>query len=292
MAQEINLETVAEQNTTESQREIFDVLQHHLQSANNTHQDSSALTTAIQQLAAAQPSRDVASGFLWDLWMVVVDLAYLIPPDHPWQDTLTGAIQTLRRTGGPIGAAKKVGLQTTDTPPSPTSPQVDDALLWEDLPHLAEYLLDKWIDPTELDGWTPQDVTAWRNLNSFVVRFTAEDFAPWLNFPAWQLQGALDEPLDGGPVLESRLWVATEWGARCGGLVFRDVLAPGPKGDAVGEETAERGRGRLRRWKERLSEVLGDRERLGVDAVLADRMERAVRKMEEFENGGSVLCTN
>ncbi|KAK2008858.1 hypothetical protein LZ32DRAFT_539114 [Colletotrichum eremochloae] len=252
MAQEINLETVAEQNTTESQREIFDVVQRHLQSASNAHQDPSALTAAIQQLAASRSSRDATSGFLWDLWMVIVHLAYLIPPDHPWQDTLTCAIQTLRQTGGHIG--------DTD--------QNDDTLLWEDLPHLTDYLLDKWFDPTELDEWTTQDISAWRNLNSFVASLTTEDFSPWLNFPAWQLQGALDEPLDGGPVLETRLWVVTEWN----------------DGDAAGEQTAERGRDRLRRWKERLSEVLRDKERSGLDALLVERVEQAVRKMEEFES--------
>ncbi|KAK1962213.1 hypothetical protein LY78DRAFT_587074 [Colletotrichum sublineola] len=252
MAQEINLETVAEQNTTESQREIFDVVQKHLQSAGNAHQDPSALAAAIQQLAASRSSRDAMSGFLWDLWMVIVDLAYIIPPDHPWQDTLTCAIQTLRQTGGHIG--------DTD--------QSDDTLLWEGLPHLADYLLDKWLDPTELDEWTTQDVAAWRNLNSFAARLTTEDFSPWLNFPAWQLQGALDEPLDGGPVLEARLWVVTEWN----------------DGDAAGEQTAEGGRDRLRRWKERLSEVLRDKERSGLDALLVERVEQAVREMEEFES--------
>ncbi|WYZ40797.1 hypothetical protein EsH8_IV_001138 [Colletotrichum jinshuiense] len=129
MAHEINLRTVEEQNTTESQKIIFEVLQKYMRNAKNIHINSSELADAIQQLGATKPSRDDASGFLWDLWMVVIDLAYLIPPDHLWQDILTDAIQTLQKSGGHVGATE----------------EMEDPLMWKDLPHLANYLLDSWF---------------------------------------------------------------------------------------------------------------------------------------------------
>ncbi|EFQ30389.1 hypothetical protein CGRA01v4_09925 [Colletotrichum graminicola] len=64
MAEYINMEKVAEQDTTESQRQIVDVLQKPLQSEDNANQDASILVADIQKIAAAQPSRDAASGFL------------------------------------------------------------------------------------------------------------------------------------------------------------------------------------------------------------------------------------
>ncbi|KAK6210009.1 hypothetical protein QIS74_11593 [Colletotrichum tabaci] len=272
MAHDINLGTVGEQTATESQEKIFRILQTHLQSGENTSTSSSELADAIQQLGATKSSRDAASGFLWDLWVVVVDLAYLIPPDHPWQDTLIGAIQTLRQTGGLI-----IATEATKKP-----------LLWKDLPHLAEYMLDKWFDPTELDEWTLDNVAAWKNLNSFTARLTTQDFAPWLNFPGWQLQSALDESPDKGMILESRLWVATEWVIRCGSLVFQDMISARPHDDAVEEATEGQGLGKLRRWKKRFSELLEDKVRLGLDTVLVDRIEQTIKQMEEFETADQV----
>lgn len=145
MAHEINLRTVEEQNTTESQKIIFEVLQKYMRNAKNIHINSSELADAIQQLGATKPSRDDASGFLWDLWMVVIDLAYLIPPDHLWQDILTDAIQTLQKSGGHVGATEEVGLLVINDFQSLTLFQMEDPLMWKDLPHLANYLLDSWF---------------------------------------------------------------------------------------------------------------------------------------------------
>ncbi|WQF76759.1 Putative oxopyrrolidine biosynthesis cluster protein G [Colletotrichum destructivum] len=267
MAHDINLDTLGEQHATVSQDKIFGILQTHLQSGGKTSTSSSQLADAIRQLSAKTSSGDAASGFLWDLWMVVVDLAYLIPPDHPWQDKLIGAIQTLRQTGGLI-----VPTEETKEP-----------LMWKDLSHLAEYMLDKWFDPTKLDEWTLDNVAAWKNLNSFTARLTTEDFAPWLNFPIWQLQSALDESPDKGIILESRLWVATEWAIRRGSLVFQDIIFARPHKDAVEEATEGQGLGKLRLWKKRFSELLEDKELLGLDIVLVHRIEQTVKEMEEFE---------
>ncbi|CCF33630.1 hypothetical protein CH063_01005 [Colletotrichum higginsianum] len=255
MAYEIDLSVLEEQDATESQKEIVEILRAHLHGEGSRHTSSSELADAIQQLGATKASRDAASDFLWHLWMVVVDFAYLIPPDHPWQGTLIGAIQTLRQTGGLIVATE----------------ETKEPLLWKDLPHLAEYMLDKWFDPTELDEWTLDNVAAWKNLNSFAAGLTTEDFAPWLNFPVWQLQSALDESPDKGIILESRLWVATE-----------------PHDDAVEEATEGQGLGKLRLWKKRFSELFEDKERLGLDTVLVNRIEQTIKQMEEFETAGQV----
>ncbi|GJD05288.1 hypothetical protein ColKHC_14113 [Colletotrichum higginsianum] len=83
MAYEIDLSILEERDATESQKEIVEILRAHLHGEGSRHTSSSELADAIQQLGATRPSRDAASDFLWDLWMIVVDFAYLIPPDHP-----------------------------------------------------------------------------------------------------------------------------------------------------------------------------------------------------------------
>lgn len=38
-------------------------------------------------------------------------------------------------------------------------------------------------DPTSLETWTPEDVSKWKNLNTFTAKLTSLEFSPWLNFP-------------------------------------------------------------------------------------------------------------
>lgn len=151
------------------------------------------------------------------------------------------------------------------------------------------------VDPTDLDDWTPEDVSRWKNLNSFAARITTSSFAPWLTFPTWQLRSALEEELDKGPVLDSRLWTATEWVLFCGEIVVEYMayeeeldealaraLATGPLCFDVNPRSVER----VEFWKKRLLEVSAEKEALGLSAELTERVSRATERLGGCRGGG------
>lgn len=97
MTDDINLQSVEQHNVTASQKNIFALMTTCLPGPEEQSSKSVKLADEIRRLGAS--SEDV-SLFLWDLWMIVVDIAFLTPADHPWQDVLVGAVENLRQTGG------------------------------------------------------------------------------------------------------------------------------------------------------------------------------------------------
>lgn len=149
------------------------------------------------------------------------------------------------------------------------------------------------LDPTDLEAWTPEDVSSWKNINIFTAKLTSPDFAPWLTFPIWQLRSALEEPLEPGPILDSRLWVATEWILRSGQVVFEDMTSQDPLGEDTARALATgplvepgvspRSSQRLSFWKNKLLEMHQDSQSLGLDDGTARRMKEAAEGIEQFE---------
>ncbi|TEA11001.1 hypothetical protein C8034_v008283 [Colletotrichum sidae] len=256
----IDLQSVDQSTTSDSQRVILSLVKQPLVSTQDSANRSTAIADGLRRLGASQPSEGQVEGFLWDLWMVMVDVAYLVPPDHPWQDVLVEAVKNLQQTGG------RVGTQDNDEP-----------FLWSNLPKLNDYLLDKWFDPTELEEWSPEDVDAWKNLNSFASRLITPSFHPWLHFSQWQLKSALEDETPQGAVLDSRLWVATEWVLRCGELVFR------LEGLNLGDSISGEGLRQLSAWKDRLAELEQQSEALELPPATAQRAKLTAEKMAEIE---------
>jgi hypothetical protein len=135
---------------------------------------------------------------------------------------------------------------------------------------------------------------SWKNLNSFVARITAADFAPWMTFPIWQLRIALEDTPVEGPAMDCRIWVASEWMIRCAEVILEDMSS--------GEQLDENSRRSLRTgplcscevltvarfdfWRQRFSELAAAND-LGLDEPLLRRIGEALERMNAVRNAGS-----
>ncbi|KAJ4328962.1 hypothetical protein N0V84_000533 [Fusarium piperis] len=290
MGFEIDLEPVSSQNKHDSQKRVFSIISTNLRKSGETSTKAPALADDIRKLCAAQKSESDISDFLDALWVNLLEIASCAPPDHPWQSTLVQAVQNLQKTGGPVGQGDKT-----------------EDLDWKDLPELDMHMRDRWfvVDPTDLDGWTLEEVTKWKNFNSFAARITTSSFAPSLTFPIWQLRSALEmgleddlsddsddtgEEQDKGPAIDSRLWNATEWVLFCGEIVFRDMSSkeeldedlarafmPGLLCFDINPRSVER----VKFWRKRLLQISAQKDALGLSADLAERVSRAAERLTE-----------
>lgn len=151
---------------------------------------------------------------------------------------------------------------------------------------------DHMIDPTQDDTYNLEEVFNWKNMNSFTARLTTDNFAPWLTFPFWQIRDALEVGVEKGPVLQCRVWVATEWILRCGTIIFEEVTSSRPLDEqtlkylAVGplcKGISVRSQERLDFWEKRLTELADQKETLDLDPELVDRITKAAEKIRQFK---------
>ena len=87
-------QSIEQSNDIESQRVIFHFLEDCLRNPADSHQNATKIVEEFRAYLKAH-SDDVSLAF-WDLWMVLLDIVWVVPPDHPWQDTLVEMIQLLR----------------------------------------------------------------------------------------------------------------------------------------------------------------------------------------------------
>jgi hypothetical protein len=104
---DVNLEPIATLNLSETERRLFNSIQTSLQSPLNPEPRAQKIAGDIQLLCDEANSQADLSAILGDLWAVLVELAYLLPPDHPWQDILVGAVETLRAQDGEVKSGYK-----------------------------------------------------------------------------------------------------------------------------------------------------------------------------------------
>jgi hypothetical protein len=135
-------------------------------------------------------------------------------------------------------------------------------------------LIDDHAPGERTEEPTREEVSKWQNLNSFVARLTEVDFAPWLNFPIWDLSSALEDPPFKGANLNCQLWVVTEWILRCADVMLNYLLL------AADEELGIK---RWNFWKKRLVEISANRGDLGIDDVMCRRISAALQKMAAIE---------
>lgn len=95
-----------------------------------------------------------------------------------------------------------------------------------------------------------------------------------------------------GPLMESRLWVATEWMIKCADVVFEVVGAEGQldeklarplKGGSLCANVAPASLERWAFWKKRLAELAADVKGLEVDDSIGARITDALQRMDEVE---------
>jgi hypothetical protein len=104
---EAEFRAIEKLNASESQRIIFSILANSLRSTADMQRKAANIVEEISTLL--KDAHDGPSPALWDLWMVLVDIVYVIPTDHPWQDTLVETLQLMRYQEGHIGNVINVG---------------------------------------------------------------------------------------------------------------------------------------------------------------------------------------
>ncbi|KAM6510527.1 hypothetical protein FSOLCH5_010968 [Fusarium solani] len=301
MVNHINLKSAIYPDDPESTQRLLDVIQVGLGRPGDVSTKAAALADDIRTLGEARRAMGEASDFIEELCGVAVDVAFHLPPDHPWQDTFVQTMQNVQQTEGDYESDKDEfdeGYEQGsdgDYESDGDDEQLDEVeyLDWKHLPEMGMFMRDCWFDPTTLDDWEPEEVSRWENLNSFAARFKTDTFERWFTFPIWQLRDALEEKLDKGPILNSRLWIATEWILFYGEIIFEDQAAGEQfdrgtsralEGGSLCEGIAQLSLARLAFWKKRLLEMLAEREALGLSDEMAERVAKSAEMIGEFES--------
>ncbi|KAJ5921212.1 hypothetical protein N7466_009538 [Penicillium verhagenii] len=251
---------------------------------------SAELVRSIREYCSKYESSAIAETNLFYFWMMILNAQRIIPMDHPWHEALIAAVDDLRRQGGPL-----VGNDTES--------------LWEDLPGLHVVVLDFWADPTNFPDTVPEEIEIWKRWNSLVSGFVARGCRSYRGFAYWEIRDALendshDEPtlFDATTVFECKLWVATQWLIRCGGILFDDLT----HGEEIEEESKSWGCGPLCRdiptysiqrwdfWMSRLVQLADKKSTIRMkegtphDVVLSEsslsRVDQAIAAMHKYRS--------
>ncbi|UPK95599.1 hypothetical protein LCI18_006534 [Fusarium solani-melongenae] len=101
MIDHIHLKSAIGPNELEStQQHLLDVIQAGLGRPGDVSTKAAALADDIRTLGAARRDIGEARDFIGELCGVVVGVAALLPPDHPWQDTFVQTMQNVQQTDG------------------------------------------------------------------------------------------------------------------------------------------------------------------------------------------------
>ncbi|CAG7930784.1 unnamed protein product [Penicillium olsonii] len=203
MVEVIEIDPSKRDDLTPSEADMLHIMNEALTSEVDPVAAPVSLANSLRKYLSSQGSEslNIANTNLWYLWMILLEVVLNVPVDHPWHDILTATVVELRREGGTVAAS-------------------NPKLKWEDLPFLRMYLFDKWA---ELDDYTPEDLEAWKQFNSFASRLLSPDFTPWLILPYWEIAAGLETVVEDAAVFECKIWAATEWLIRCGSIIFRDM---------------------------------------------------------------------
>ncbi|KAF2865463.1 hypothetical protein BDV95DRAFT_612605 [Massariosphaeria phaeospora] len=277
---EVDLSSIDILETLDDDPTLLNAITATLQSPQDSETKARQVTDSILLYCAEAYSSTRLSGDLTQVWWILTDIACLVPPNHPWQDTLVEAVRLLRTQGGEATAGHR---------------------LWSDLPDLSLILRDKWYDPTTepaLREITPEDLSKWQNLNSFTARLTDKHFSPWLNFPIWEIRNALEDAPASGAAMRCRLWVACEWILRCGDVLFDSmctreeldensarVLSLGQLSAIEDTDIAPLSVERWAFWKKRLVEIGAGRGELQLGDSMCGRILDTLQHMANVEKG-------
>ena len=156
----------------------------------------------------------------------------------------------------------------------------------------ADSIEDPTFNGEEMSERLSQDLSQWKNFNSFIARLTSTGFAPWMNLPIWQLREALEEPPDAGPAMSCRMWVASEWIIHCASPIFqyldsKEKLSEGSaRAIRTGSLYSDKPPLSVERWnfwKKRLSEIASEANRLELNHAATAHILDALTKMDAIE---------
>lgn len=93
---DVNLQFV-ESDLADYERPMYKVLKATLEYPADPEAKALKLADDIRFVTGWKDDVDDASCVLWQLWSLVLNIAKCIPPDHPWQQSLILALDTLQR---------------------------------------------------------------------------------------------------------------------------------------------------------------------------------------------------
>lgn len=141
-------------------------------------------------------------------------------------------------------------------------------------------------DPTEIDGYTSEDLEDWKRFNSFAARLLSQEFQTWIVLAYWEVAAGLETPPQDVTEFECKIWVATEWLIRSGSILFQDLssneeldaealasIKPGPLCEDINPQNVER----WERWQSRLVELTSENSSLSASTL--SRLKQAFAAM-------------
>ncbi|KAI0399278.1 hypothetical protein F4802DRAFT_54219 [Xylaria palmicola] len=248
---------------------IFNRLKSILQSRDDV--TTKSVTLAMDILTMGKLWYENDSNITSSIFSVVLEIGKCIPPEHPWQDSLVGAISRLRE-------------RECSFPHMPTHGAEFACLndgIEKRLPEPAARLGEK----------TMGQYARWINLNSFVARlvsaYPAPDWWHMIKYAFWQLRVALEEPPGRGVAEEYRLLVACEWILHCDAFLYQVMSAETNAGGSEFEfrtgslcAAPSASTQRWNFWKTQFANYSADAKKLGLGPDVVARISDALRKME------------
>ncbi|XXH00800.1 hypothetical protein Hte_007151 [Hypoxylon texense] len=275
---DINLQYAYDQTLSDLGRAVFNVLKATLQYPAEPQAKAMKLADDIKFF---DKSSDENTDADWVTWLVVLDIACCIPPDHPWQNSLVQSLDALRQRD-----------ESTPTSDSLASEIISSFPITVREKHDALEPPEKSEEGEEL-GDDCEEFSRWRNYNSFIARITRDHFNFWLVIPMWQLRDTLEEPPMKGSAMRCRIWVASEWIIHCADHLFNFVNTK----DDIDESTARAFKGgplydgrpplgveRWQFWKKRFSELAANATSLELDGSTTGRISDALKSMDGVES--------
>ncbi|KAI5464096.1 hypothetical protein BGZ63DRAFT_376899 [Mariannaea sp. PMI_226] len=214
---------------------------------------------------------DEIGGMMFALWGVWLQVVSDIPHGHEWHQCIALAVDLVRQDERVAGK----GLTN-----------------WPELPELSMSLTEQWeLKPFESDENDLDGLSTWKNLNSFMSHLVSRGLEQQVYLPIWEIRSALEEPTVKGPLMDCRVWVATEWILNCSVTLKKEMMSPNE--DLTENEAASRGTGKLcddsitprslQRWdfwKKRLAEIAKEADDLGLQEETKKRVEEALKTLE------------
>lgn len=140
---------------------------------------------------------------------------------------------------------------------------------------------------------TEENLTKWKNLNSFAARLTSQEFAPWFSFRISAMRTAFESEAATGDIMNCRLWVASEWLLRCGDIIFEDMCSqethkesfgvPSGPGSLCPSDIPALSLKRWEFWKKRLLEIGADRKNMELGDASCGRILDTLQIMSIIE---------
>ena len=112
-----------------------------------------------------------------------------------------------------------------------------------DSPPLPSFLAYRYQGPVEGEENDSVALSTWKNLNSFMSLLISRGLVQQIHLPIWEIRSAIEEPAAKGPLMDCRVWVATEWILNCSDALIKEMKSPNE--DLSTDEAGIRGTGKL-----------------------------------------------